>query len=375
MTHDEPISTSPSTARIGRRRLVQAIAAGGALALSGGGTAQATPAGDTPASSGAAGRRIDLHGHMIPPDYRAAVLRAGLFAPGGLPFPAWSPESSLDFMDRFGIAAQVLSVSDPGVRFVSGGDAIRLARACNDYAGDLQRRWPTRFGSFATVPLPDVAATLAEITHALDVVRMDGVTLLSSYDGVYLGDPRFEPVMALLNAYSATVFVHPGEMPAPSKPELPLPDFLLEFPFDTTRTATSLILSGTLDRYPRIRFVLAHAGGCLPFLATRLSTPRTVVPDAVPSVSLLGVGEALRRFYYDTALSASASSMRSVLEVADVGQIVFGTDWPFSGATFAVAETTDPAPGLSDVLDGAQRALVENATPLSLVPRLAAAIG
>ena len=350
-----------------RRQALQTLIGGGVL-----GTGLLAATGPTASAAPTGAYRVDLHAHMIPPMYREAVLRAGLLVPGGLPLPAWSPESALAFMDEFGIAAQVLSISDPGVRFVRGLEAVRLARSCNDYAADQVRLHPTRFGSLVTVPLPDVPASLAEIAYGLDVLGMDGVALMSSYDGIYLGDPRFEPIMALLDARSALVFVHPGELPAGSAPPLPLPSFLLEFPFETTRTAVEMIAAGTLDRYPNIRFVLAHAGGCLPYLATRLGAPRAVAPDQIPSVSLLGLEGALRRFHYDTALSASASSLRSVLEVTDVDHIVFGTDWPFSGLTYSASDTDDPAPGLSDVFDGDGRARVERANPLALLPRLAA---
>ncbi|MGB3771358.1 MAG: amidohydrolase family protein [Rhodococcus sp. (in: high G+C Gram-positive bacteria)] len=353
---------------VSRRDALRALVGGGLLTLAG-------TANRTTASASPVGRdRIDLHAHMIPPAYREAVLQSGLLVPGGLPLPNWSPESALSFMDEFGIAAQVLSVSDPGVRFAKGAEAVRLARYCNEYAAGLVRDNPTRFGSLTTLPLPDVPTSLAEIEHGLDVLQMDGVMLLSSYDGIYLGDPRFEPIMAMLDSKSALVFVHPGELPAASTPPLPLPPFLLEFPFETTRTAVEMILSGTLDRYRNIRFVLAHAGGCLPFLRTRIGAPRAVAPDLIPSVSLLGVEEALRRFYYDTALSAAASSMRSVLEVTGADHVVFGTDWPFSGLTYSASDTDDPAPGLSEVFDADGRALIERATPLSLLPRLAAAL-
>lgn len=315
--------------------------------------------------------RVDLHAHFLPPEYRAAVLGAGLLAPGGLPLPQWTPDAALEFMDRFGIDAQVLSISDPSVRFAEPVQAARLSRYCNEYAADLIARHPTRFGGLGTVPLPDVSAAVAEAVYALDVLKLDGVTLLSSYDGVYLGDPRFDPLLAALDDRGALVFVHPGEPPAASRSTLPLPDFLLEFPFETTRAVTTMITAGVPIRYPNLRILLAHAGGCTPFLATRLGSPRIVVPDVVPDVSLLGVADALRTFYYDTALSASASSMRSVLEVADRDHVVFGTDWPFSGLTYARSETDDPAPGLDAVFDADERYLVERSTPLSLVPRLA----
>lgn len=317
--------------------------------------------------------RIDLHAHFLPPEYRKALLENGHLTVGGYPTPDWSPEAAIEFMDRWGIQAQALSVSDPGVGFLRGRDARDLARYCNTYAADLFRTHGTRFGAFATLPMPDVAASVSEIEYALDTLGLDGVTLLSAYDGVYLGDPRFEPVMDALNRRNAFVFVHPASVPADAKPELPLPDFLEEFTFDTSRAATLMIAGGTLQRYPGIRFQLAHAGGTIPFLAWRIGilskTPVGALwPDDIPRPSLLDVEQMMRDFYYDTALSASEPAMRAVLAVTDRSHIVFGSDWPFSQLLFT--GRGDPAPGLSDVFSAQERYEIERLNPLAQLPRL-----
>lgn len=234
------------------RKFTRRRAVGTAAALAGASlfsTAAAMPSG---------AYRIDLHAHFLPPEYRASLLSHGYFTIGGYPTPDWSPEAALDFMDRYGIAAQALSISDPGVSFLRGAEARDMARYCNTYAAGLFKSHPTRFGGFAVLPMPDVAASIAELEYALTVLKLDGVVLLSSYDGVYLGDPRFEPLMAALDRHNAYVFVHPASVSRDSKPELPLPDFLYEFTFDTTRAATMLMYTGTMRRYPRIRFQLAH---------------------------------------------------------------------------------------------------------------------
>nr|WP_238403516.1 amidohydrolase family protein [Gordonia desulfuricans] len=323
--------------------------------------------------------RVDLHAHFLPPDYRAALIEHGHLTIGGHPLPQWSPESAVDFMDRWGIAAQVLSVSDPGVSFLRGADAVDLARYCNTYAAKLFRSHRQRFGAFAVLPMPDVAASIAELEYALDTLHLDGVALLSAYDGVYLGDPRFEPLMAELGRRRAFVFVHPAMVPADAKPELPLPDFLEEFTFDTTRAATLMLAAGTLRRHPGIRFQLAHAGGTLPFLSWRIGmaaqTPiGTRWPAGVPRPSAIDVARLIGTFYFDTALSASAAAMRSVLAVAPRSHIVFGSDWPFSQTVY-LDGGGDPAPGLGDVFTAAQRMEIERGNPLRELPRLATVVG
>lgn len=373
-----PDSSTPPTGRTASTGVSRRSLLIGAGAVAAGATAMATGARAEAAPAPSGRYRIDLHAHFLPPEYRKALLEHGHFTIGGYPTPQWSPESAIDFMDRWGIQAQALSVSDPGVSFLRGKDARDLARYCNTYAARLFKTHRTRFGAFAVLPLPDVAASIAEMEYALDTLHLDGVVLLSAYDGVYLGDPRFEPLMAALNRRKAFVFVHPAAIPDNAKPSLPLPDFLEEFTFDTTRAATLMLAGGTLRRYPGIRFQLSHAGGTLPFLAWRIGVlAQTPVgnhwPAGVPRPSALDVQQLIRTFYYDTALSASESAMRSVLAVAPRSHIVFGSDWPFSQTVF-LEGGGDPAPGLSSVFTSSQRYEVERLNPLQQLPRLRSAV-
>ncbi len=380
------MSDLPHDSAFGRRSLL--LGAGVAAAAAAGmAAAPAVGAAPTPAPAAGPGPgavpegryRVDLHAHFLPPEYRRALLERGHFTIGGYPTPEWSVEAALAFMDRWGIQAQVLSTSDPGVGFLPGPEARDMARYCNTFAAELFDSHPDRFGAFATLPMPDVPASLAEIDYALGTLGLDGVTLLSAYDGVYLGDPRFEPVMAELNRRGAFVFVHPAAIPADAKPTLPLPDFIAEFTFDTTRAASLMIASGTLQRYPNIRFQLSHAGGTLPFLAPRLGlasqTPLgDLWPDELGKPSILDVDAGVRSMFYDTALSAAPAPMRAVLEVTDRSHIVFGSDWPFSQLTF-LGDGIDPAPRLSEVFTADERYEIERLNPLAQLPRLGGVLG
>lgn len=370
--------TFPATSR---RRLLSGAGAAGlgmaALAAVAPGPAAAAPTRGQPPPTGA--YRIDLHAHFLPPDYRAALIEHGHLTIGGYPTPAWSPEAALSFMDYYGIQAQALSISDPGVSFLRGRESTDLARYCNTYAAGLIGAHRGRFGAFATLPMPDITASIAEAVHALDTLHLDGVTLLTAYDGVYLGDPRYEPLMAVLNKRKAFVFVHPAAIPADAKPDLPLPDFLEEFTFDTTRAATLMMVTGMTQRYPDIRFQLSHAGGTVPFLSHRLSVASQTVlgdlwPADLPKPSVLDTKDQISRFYYDTALSGVPAAMASVLAVAGRDHIVFGSDWPFSAATLPQSGDRDPAPGLSEIFDTDQRLEIERYNPLRQLPRLAEAV-
>src|SRR5262249_14868756 len=144
--------------------------------------------------------RIDVHHHIVPAEYIGALAAQGISSAGGMPFPSWDPETTLAMMDRHGIAAAVTSISAPGVHFGDAALARDLARSCNEASARLVADPPTRFGAFATLPLPDVKGALLELEHALDVLGLDGVVLLASQsDGRYLGDPAFEELMAELD--------------------------------------------------------------------------------------------------------------------------------------------------------------------------------
>jgi 6-methylsalicylate decarboxylase len=200
--------------------------------------------------------RIDVHQHVLPPRY-AGWLREHGIRPGGIDLPDWSPPAALEFMDGHGIATGVLSVSTPGVHLGNDTEARKWAREVNEYTAGLVRADPGRFGLFATLTLPDVEGAIAEAGYALDTLHADGVILLASNAGRYLGDPGFAPLLAYLHHRQATVFVHPGELPGDPVPGIP--SFTADFLLDTTRTAISLILSGAMTKYDRIKFILAHA--------------------------------------------------------------------------------------------------------------------
>lgn len=376
MTTGSPDLPPAFTRRSLLRTAAVATAGAGAI-LAGTSSATAYPMRRSDESLPSSPYRIDMHAHVLPPQYRAALLSHGHLTIGGYPTPQWSLEAALDFMDRYGIAAQVLSVSDPGVDFLPAREAADLARYCNNYVADLIRKHPQRFGALAVLPMHDLTAALAELDHALDQLHLDGVVLLSAYNGIYLGDPRFEPLMRALDARNAYVFVHPAAVPADAKPELPLPDFMMEFTFDTTRAAGLLIAGGTLARYPHIRFQLAHAGGTVPFLAHRLGiashTPIGALwPSSAPRPSVLDVARHIGNFFYDTALSPAPAAMRSVLAVSRAEHIVFGSDWPFSALTFS--GSGDPQPELSETFDVDSRIRIERENALRELPRLAAAL-
>lgn len=367
-----------------------AIGAGG-MALQGCGSSQAaeldpaSSSGGTTAPSG--NYRIDVHCHLIPDFYRLSLATHGILTAGGIPIPPWSPLLATAFMDEYGIQTQVLSVSEPGVYYLpTAAERQAMAVQLNDtMAGLMNSTDPllkNRFGGFAVLPLGnlndpvDIANACAEARRAITELKLDGIGVFSNYNGVYLGDPRFAPLLATLNELGAFVFLHPVTPSAvPAIPLLSTFTFLYEFPFDTTRAAVNLLYNGAFELYPKIRLLLAHAGGALPFLANRVSvlTLYPVLAQNLDIPSLYNQNLDLSKLYYDTALSPSPSAMQSVKAVTDVSHILFATDWPFSNLTFIVPG--DPAPQLSESFDAAELLRVSRGNALAQLPALAARLG
>jgi 6-methylsalicylate decarboxylase len=311
--------------------------------------------------------RIDLHAHVVTEPYRELLV-----APDGTrPFVPPAPLAALEAnMARYAIDAAVISIGPPGAFLGDQRRANEIARAANESVAAIVRAAPARFAGLALLPLPDVDAAVTELAHALDTLALDGVLLFSNTTGVYLGDPRLEPLLAELDRRGTYAFVHPG-MPPYAEPLGDLhPPWLYEFPFDTTRAIANLIYSGTFERHSRIRFQFAHLGGTAPFLADRLASLADREPERAAQATA-GVAEYLRRQYYDTGLSQFLPALDATRAIAPFDHIVFGTDWPYA----ALPETgDDPSPDFAS-LSTEERAALDAGNAAALVPRLTDAMG
>ncbi len=274
---------------------------------------------------------IDVHGHFLPPVYLDALRDAGVkLLDGGIPVPKWSPEQALAIMDEVGISGTVLSVSSPHLSFVDQDAAVALSRAINDYAAELSNQHPKRFGAYAILPLPDMAASIKEMERALDELELDGVALPTHSQGLYLGDEQLRPLLEALDDRGVTAFIHPTSPCCFESFGLDLPAPMIEFPFETTRTAVSLIYSGALARHKKINFILPHGGGTLPFLAPRIAAIGSTPFLGERAVPLPDAMQSLAEFYYDTALSVTPIQMTALRDLVPVSQVLYGTDFPFA---------------------------------------------
>ena len=280
---------------------------------------------------GCACGRIDVHAHFLPQVYAQALARAGLTTlDGGFPVPTWSAESAIGVMDRQGIATAMVSLSSPSAHFLPPADRPALVAQVNDAGAELMRSHPGRFGYFATLPIPDIDASLLELRRAFDELGADGVVLQTNTDGVYLGSPLFAPILAELNRRKAALFLHPTSPACFDAIGLGRPAPLLEFPLDTTRTIVDLLYSRRLQINPDIKVIVPHGGAALPALIARIAAFAGLPIIEPRPASEAEVFETLERLYYDVALSAHPVPFAALRRIAPITQILFGSDWPFT---------------------------------------------
>jgi 6-methylsalicylate decarboxylase len=308
--------------------------------------------------------RIDTHHHIYPPQYLADagqhIARAT-----HVHFPRisqWTPSQSLEAMDRDGIATSIVSIS-PSLWFGDIAATRKIAREWNDYAAALAHDHPGRFGVFATLPLPDVEASLREIDHALDTLGCVGFGLVTNYGDKWPGDKTFAPVFDALNRRKAVVYFHPTDSPAFDGilPDVPSP--MIEFPFDTTRAIVSLLFGGTFGRCADIRWIFSHGGGALPMLAARIAgiaRNRKDLTARVPN----GVMPELKKLHYDIAGISDPIPFNAIRELVGPSQLLFGTDYPFWSPQVAIATLAEFGIGADE------RERIERGNALGLMPGL-----
>jgi predicted TIM-barrel fold metal-dependent hydrolase len=271
-------------------------------------------------------RRIDVHHHFYASEYLAVM---GDMAKRPV-VRDWSVARSLEEMDKNGVGTAVLSLSPPGLHQLGTEETRRLARTVNEHAATMRSTHPARYGHFASVPMPHVDATLAEIAYALDTLKADGIQLMTSYGERYPGHPDFAPVMEELNRRNALGFVHPLA-PLCCAPSLHwIQPSLFEFTQDTNRCVFSLLFTGTLARFPDIRFIFCHSGAAVPILAGRATVMGLgrEFAEKMPN----GIDHELRKLHYDVALQANRPALAALFAYVPISQVLLGSDFPFGAS-------------------------------------------
>ncbi|CAN5671821.1 amidohydrolase family protein [soil metagenome] len=279
---------------------------------------------------------IDVHAHFTTPRYIQAAKDAGYREADGMPeafWPQWALQSHVELMDKAGISKSYLSISSPGVHFGDHAAARALAREVNDAGADVVMANPDRFGLFASLPLPDIGASLAELARAYDELDADGVVVMSNSRGTYLGNPSLAPVLEELDRRSGTLFLHPTSAQGTELVDCGRPRPMIEFLFETARTVIDYVLSGSATRYPNIRLIVPHCGGVLPLLADRVA----LFAGALNSGALTEpVADTLRRFYYDLAGTPSDLQVAALRQLCPPDHLLYGSDYPWTPAELAI---------------------------------------
>jgi predicted TIM-barrel fold metal-dependent hydrolase len=337
-----------------RREVLQAIAVTGAAA--------AFPSsglyGQFVNKSTAKGGRVDVHHHHVPPTLAA---QAGLRGSGDR-FP-WTPEKSLEQMDKFDIAFAFLSMTQMGNVLYDNTEKGRAAvRLGNEYGAQVRSDHPKRFGLFTAVPLPDIDGVMKEIEYGFETLKADGIGIYTNDNQTrWPGDVYFDPMWKELNRRNAVVHMHPLAPPCCTKLNDNVPTSMNEFDFDITRACTSILANGVLHKYPNVKIIIPHSGGTMPMIAGRIKDRYPHDPqhdEIVPN----GVIPELQKFYVDVAHATYPYPMAAMLKFEPPDHIFFGTDYPFE----PIESTVDEIPGLGlspEVMRAIERQNVEKIFP------------
>src|SRR5688572_10366790 len=286
---------------------------------------------------------IDVHNHFYPPAYIDA-LRAGdstvrvttdangnpeIHYPGDYNV-AVAGHRDIDYrqgvLEQEGVDTQVISLTTPGTHVEPPAPAAPFASLVNDaFARIIADRSP-RFSAFATLPLNDPRASVTELRRALDQLGLPGAMLFSNINGVALRDERYWPLYEAANDLGAVFHIHPT---APVGVEAMTSYWLMPlvgFPMDTTLAAASLVFSGVAERFPRIRWILGHLGGAIPYLAERLDRGYRAFPECRANITR-PPSDYLKRWFYDT-VNFDKRALRLAIDFAGPTQILAGSDYP-----------------------------------------------
>jgi 6-methylsalicylate decarboxylase len=273
--------------------------------------------------------RIDVHHHPTP----VLELMGGRVS-GSPGIQGWTAALSLEDMDKNGVATAILSMPSRANVWRSGDQARNraMARQWNEFMIRQGAEHPGRFGVFASLPIFDIEGSLREAEYALDVLKADGITLMTNMGDKWLGDPHYFPLFEELNRRKAVIYTHPISADCMQNMLVPdVDDSVIEFTADTSRAIARLLFSGAAHRFPEIRFIFSHAGGTMPFILDRYTRHAHSDPALAARVPE-GVLTYLKRFYYDTAQASHSFAMASITQFIAISQFLFGTDFPFRNA-------------------------------------------
>lgn len=272
---------------------------------------------------------VDVHSHVITPQYIEALAKHKALLDEGFPLPKWDVENHVKMMDKQGIATSVVSLPAPQPWWGDADESKDVVRIANLFYTSLERHYPNRFRFVAALPLPDVAAAIQEARFAIDTLGAVGVKLASNAYGQYLGDAALEPLMAELNSHKAVVIIHPHK-PSPVNDSIikTAPLAIYEYPAETTRAVINMIANGVTSRYPNIRWVIPHCGSFLPLAIARMKGVHTIMLRA-GLMKPIDWNTATSNFYYDLAGNFTPEVLQSLLTITTPDHLLYGSDYPY----------------------------------------------
>jgi 6-methylsalicylate decarboxylase len=250
--------------------------------------------------------------------------------PSGSHTPQWSIDTDDQLCDSLNIGARIFSMTSPGPAIAGPKGSIKLARHANEYLASLRDRNPANYGFFAAMPdLTETQAVLAEIEYSFDHLGADGVILMTRYSkgNMYLGHKHFKYVWEALDERHAVVLVHPTHPVDTNLVAKSLPQPIIDYPHETTRTAVDLVMSNRVRSFKNVKIILAHAGGTLPYLAKRAALVGQLGLSAKVREEIL---EDIGSFYFDLALSSSKATIDMLLQYTNRGHLMYGSDYPYA---------------------------------------------
>ncbi|SFW34594.1 Predicted metal-dependent hydrolase, TIM-barrel fold [Prevotellaceae bacterium HUN156] len=275
------------------------------------------------AANGFAQGVIDVHSHLITPEFVSTLENEGRLMDEGFPLPKYNVENHLRWMDEAGVETSVLTLAAPQP------SSAKVVRQTNETAARIKKEHPERFLFCAALPLPDVSKAIEEVKYALDVLKADGIKLATNVNGQYLGAPELDTLFSVLNERKAVVILHPHR-PEPVNKQVmqQTPLAMQEYLSETTRAVSNMISRNVLARYNNIKVIVPHCGAYLPLAIPRMKS-LTPVMQTNKMVGEIDYEANLRTLYYDLAGAHSPEVIRMLLTITTPDHLLYGSDYPY----------------------------------------------
>ena len=273
---------------------------------------------------------IDIHSHIIIPEYISILEKHDAMMSEGFPLPEYDWDRHLKWMDEAGIQTSVLTLAAPQPYFGDIAESAKMIRRINEESARLKKEHPGRFMFCAALPLPDVDAAIEEVKYAFDVLKADGIKLATNVHGQYLGSPELDDLFLELDKRHAVVILHP-HCPDPVNASVmaQTPLAMQEYLSETTRAVSNMISRNLLVRYPNIRVVVPHCGAYLPLAIPRMKSLTPVMREK-GLVSQIDYDANLAALYYDLAGAHSPEAIRMLLTITTPDHLLYGSDYPYA---------------------------------------------